>query len=457
MLNNRELEKKIFACPKLSPYDKSIYPELDSDMMAKKNLFINKNKYPAFFSCVRKTRDFCFIDIYSENEEGYESRYTIREGYCLSDNLERNLIHMIHKYMRSKGKWFFVHFDVEENLETVFEEAKNVFPNWNLTFDADKAALLIEQMYFSSHRSGPREILYKAGLNNIAYELDNLPDYCMTGTTPDKIFGHGFNLKMLKILNNLRRRNYSEDSLNRFKKTYHKFSDYIGVELPNTDQWDYLETLCSEKAYIFGSKFKRSLYNILGEDKSIFGNFKYYYEYFEILYDHPELKTDYIPLPDNISYRVSGLVNMITDGEKYNKAISNRYKETYEEYSYVDETYSIVIPGNVMDFYHESTQQHNCLLNHIEDYCYEGRTYLFLRKNDKPDSSFVTLDIYNNRFTQVKGCCNILPDDEVFDFLIEYSKLKNMSVEVIEQNDDYDDVDDDFGEYLIRKFGKNVA
>lgn len=43
-------------------------------------------------------------------------------------------------------------------------------------------------MYFASHRSGVREILYKAQLYNIAYSIEAVPGYNMIGY--DLIYGN---------------------------------------------------------------------------------------------------------------------------------------------------------------------------------------------------------------------------------------------------------------------------
>ena len=56
-------------------------------------------------------------------------------------------------------------------------------------------------MYFASHPSGAREILYKAELANIAYHLHQLPTYNIIGSTPEKIIGNKLPLKLLRILN----------------------------------------------------------------------------------------------------------------------------------------------------------------------------------------------------------------------------------------------------------------
>ena len=43
------------------------------------------------------------------------------------------------------------------------------FPEWHYAeYDKDEIGNALSHLYFASHRSGIREILYKAGLNNLA-------------------------------------------------------------------------------------------------------------------------------------------------------------------------------------------------------------------------------------------------------------------------------------------------
>ncbi len=78
---------------------------------------------------------------------------------------------------------------------------------------------------------------------------------------------------------------------------------------------------------------------------------------------------------------------------------------------------------------------------------------MFLRKKDRPDEPFATMEVKNWQIKQVYGCCNTIPEKEVLQFLIEkYSKKKALFIDLDSMIDNYldeeDELDDDLMEYL---------
>lgn len=90
------------------------------------------------------------------------------------------------------------------------------FPQWHcIEYFAKNVGRCIEHIYYASHRSGSREILYKAGLVNVAYNMKQLPMVNLGGSTVSAIIGHNLPIKLLRILNQLELIEvlYDEDSM----------------------------------------------------------------------------------------------------------------------------------------------------------------------------------------------------------------------------------------------------
>ena len=102
----------------------------------------------------------------------------------------------------------------------------NCFPEWHLSQD-EQPDIVLEHAYFASHRSGAREILFKAGLFNLASEVEKIPCYNLLGTNPETIIDCGLPLKFLRILGKYgANKFYTQESIDRCKEVYKKYSGH---------------------------------------------------------------------------------------------------------------------------------------------------------------------------------------------------------------------------------------
>lgn len=113
------------------------------------------------------------------------------------------------------------------------------FPQWHcVPYSSEDLGRCIEHIYYANHRSGPKEILYKAGLENIAYNLDGIPKVNLIGSTASKIVGYDFSIKLLRILNQseLIDALYEEDSTEYAGEVYKTYASFIGKDIPSANQ-----------------------------------------------------------------------------------------------------------------------------------------------------------------------------------------------------------------------------
>ncbi len=428
MYKSRKYERCIYACKELNNTDFTLYPELpEEDMLYMEYVFSSDNSRIHIFPYVRTIPENLFVDIYIWDLTLYPkcyARYIIAPGFGYTEELEDEFI----VYLKEDLLSIDAHQMSKFNKDVVF-----FIPELNYApYSKQDFRMSLEHLYFASHRSGPRELLYKSGLSYIAYNLDNIPSYNLIGTTPVSIVGHELPLKLLRVLNQseLVHVLFDEVSIELSKSVYIRFSDYING-LPSLAQWNYLVALY-KNGHFANHGFMKSIYDRLSisdYDSDVLE----LYERFLVLYDKcktygiSHLK---IPMPQDIICMINKL-EKIEDCET-NAYINSRIRDRkyIEDYEYSGTEYAIIMPVSMVDFFVEAISQHNCLINYdyISDHAYNKCTILFMRRKCSITKPYVTIEIINDEITQVYAKNDTLPESNVFGFLSEYAKKKGFSI-----------------------------
>ena len=79
-------------------------------------------------------------------------------------------------------------------------------------------------------------------------------------------------------------------------------------------------------------------------------------------------------------------------------------------------------------------------------------TILFLRKKDRPDEPFVTMEVKDWQIKQVYGCCITIPRKDVFQFLVEKYSKKALFMDLESMIDNYLDEEDKPDDELMEYF-----
>lgn len=222
MLKNRKIERTFFRCPEVNGYDDVTYPIVDDETLdlmkyAKpiESLYEAYGTFTKVFPYVRSENGLDFVDVYFCDDLGRYERFIIRDGYRMAFLREERFIGNL-RYFYNRIR-MGERCPISEESVSFRDDVMDKFPNWNIKADCMNyeidLAILLEQIYYSSHRSGPREILYKAGLTHLAWNLDEFSHYDMAGTTPEAIIDEGWNLKKLRVLDRcLYAREYGNES-----------------------------------------------------------------------------------------------------------------------------------------------------------------------------------------------------------------------------------------------------
>lgn len=430
MFSIRKLERKIYRSPEADSMNACEFPYANEEkFLGMESAFLtDEEKIHIFMNLSQTLANESFLDIYIWDYMQYPTfykRFVICEGRRMTKEAEEEYLH----YANEAKKGLILIDDRE--LERLYEAVSKKFPMWHFQkYSKDTLAEAMEHLYYASHRSGAKEILYKSQLTNIAFYIEKkMPEYNILGTSPTSIL-FDLPLRLLRILNQpgLINRLFYEGSIEKCRNVYQKYSDFIGQENQvSIAQWSYLEALYNNDGEFFGRGFNRALYNRLENqtDEDIVFQYGRFYSYKEMF---PKLKIR-LPKPEDVKNVANGLAAVFeyhTEKIYENKLIQARKKDTF--YEYIDYDYMVSLPKDGWDYCLEAVYQGNCLMNYYIDRHARGElTILFLRKRKKPKESFVTIEISEDTIQQVYGKYNSLPDKDVFLFLEKYAREKGLS------------------------------
>lgn len=107
--------------------------------------------------------------------------------------------------------------------------------------------------------------------------------------------------------------------------------------------------------------------------------------------------------------------------EEFRNTIKTRNWEKYEMNS---ERFLLLLPKTPAEIREEGNRQHHCVATYI-DRMVKGETCIvFIRRKDKPEESFYTMEVKNGEVMQVRGKYNDRPTEEVEAFVEEFKRKK---------------------------------
>lgn len=458
MFEMRSFERMAYKAPEVNCEDYEKYPIVDEqDFIYMEDHYYGNTDYAYLFPFVSTTIDGrIYIEIYIWDCRLYSAafkRFIICNGYRLTEEDELSYLQYIKEAKNEKL------IAEEDMLWRFFKKVQGKFPTWNINVNmlCPPLFIILMQLYFVSHRSGIREILYKAGLDNIANNIDSIPECNILGTSPESIFNSRIPMKLLRMLNCPTMIHYmlADDTLNMCADIYKKFSSYIDTDTISSAQWKYLEMLYLDTG-ASGRKFSRVLYNRLAGEWDGDAVMEYY-KFLDLKAKFPGLNLK-LPKPKDIYETVKRLdytINYEKDKTMENRLVKQRAMD--DIYEYADDSYLVRMPSDGLEMCIEAIQQGNCLINYIEPHANAKTTIVFLRTRLNPDKSFVTMEISNYKIVQVYGKYNFLPDKEVLFFLEKYAAKKQLIFEpdnlieeyLADMDSDEDEIDESLLEYLV--------
>lgn len=278
-------------------------------------------------------------------------------------------------------------------------------PEWNLKRYHNKGLRLLDHIYNCMRKNSAKEILYKAGLDELALYVDGIDELNLLAGSPSQIYD-GISMRTLRAMNceygaKMLLKQYNRSFISKLQV---KFPDIFKQHL-NDAQCRYLEFLITgeltvnEVGRLFLVRFKK-LAAMWTE-----------YQYQSFLAEEKEKKLlEELKSIDPIyEKRLMGMKRQMLEQLK-NYLIFKR--ETYDSqirrvnrfhdpaWQERDSEYIIRFPQTINDFCREAVYMGNCLLTYVEPYTFNDTVILFMRKADDVNTPFITVEIFDGVLQQ---------------------------------------------------------
>lgn len=371
-----------------------------------------------------------YIDVYIWDvmlPYGYQ-RFVIKEGYALEPRDEDVFLEYLYQDILID----------EKLLEYVVKMVDQVLPQIHIKKYSDSRHTLLH-IYFTLHRTGPSEILYKANFNYLATGLKDVEDYNLIGTSPQGIFG--VQIGMLRAMNSRFGCGVliSEKNREMANAIYAAFHNYITGRILNECQWRYLVT-----KFEMNEPINRRELDYLGklENISQYYTFRRYIGYKELVDDYYANLPKY-PDSDELEENAK-ICDKIKFYIEQEKAIDYHLKKKMlsikENYTFATNDYFVMIPSTLKELLKEAECQHNCLYKYIMCAAFDdNEAIVFVRSKKTPTKSLVTVEIEDGRIQQAFCAFNKVPDEQQQQFLKAFAEAKGLIICDDFDNDWWDD------------------
>lgn len=311
------------------------------------------------------------------------------------------------------------------HLNAVFEGFSVTHPEWHLRIYANKPLRLIDHIYHCQHPGSVKEILYKAGLDEIAVQIDRIDGFNMIGSSPADIFS-GLNMRLLKAINipegiQLIDEEWKRERLLELQSRY----AWMFEKKWNAAMCQYMNQLLAEEAVCedIARKIRRHYKRLC--NCWIQSQWTAYIDFIhqkECVYERlgEFIRKNAMDMDDLYIRKLYRY--LIVEKKEWDRKIRASNKKRNHRYEFEDNTFKLFYPHTIEDFVVESRKQRNCLLEYLHAYADNITDILLMRDKKNPTESYVTVEIYRNQIRQAYTRFNEEPEERAKQWLREYAK-----------------------------------
>ncbi len=433
----RDFERMLYECPVIKV---SEFEPIGADEFTFMTLMAGQNREKVLiFPYLRRVGENFFADIYVWDIMflGEYRRFVICKDCYMSEDDEDTFIAIM-----SSNR------SVHERLFNIFlDGVKKEFPQVPLNDNCNDKNIFLN-MYFSLHRCGVKEILYKAKLDIIAAHLDEIDDYNMIGSSPENIFD--MPIGMLRALNNPSGYKVLIKPEHRLfsKEIYKEFHNLFNKKQVKYFQWFYLKYVLETDL-----EFDKKKFELFAKVKrmNMFESYMLYWEKREMVLDYYAHLPEYPSVFEFYNHEsvCDTVLYYIENEEEIDRRIRRKLEEFADRYYGENNRYKVIIPSSVKELLKEATDQHNCLYNYVDKVASSSALIVCIREKNNIDKALVTVEInvVTRQVVQAYGAFNRELTDDEADFLNKYMAVKNLEYDGFEDDYwDFLDEDDDFDE-----------
>lgn len=113
-----------------------------------------------------------------------------------------------------------------------------------------------------------------------------------------------------------------------------------------------------------------------------------------------------------------------------------KYQSEWKELEFEDDDYMVIAASSPVDVIVEGTILRHCAADFVKPMARNDTALLFLRKKDKPDKPYYTIEVRNGCIRQCHGFSNTnvdMEDPKLFHFIEKFSEEKNLFLDYIDE------------------------
>ena len=347
--------------------------------------------------------DILYFKVRDKVNEDYEAyRFVFHEGYYWDLSWENEFEQQC---IKSDYPILFK----SSEMDHIFEYYSSRFPGWHLKRYRMHSERLLDHIYHCIKKNTIKELLYKAGVDELAVRAPKPHEVNLLASSPSEIYDGVPNRVIRAINTECGAELLSQEKYREFLKKLNSKYPEVFKEPLNDAQCRYLMRLkdgdltWDEIYRLFVSSKKRlACY----WNRSQFIRFLCREEANKALYGRAKdlividsFYEKYIPKVDR--EQLAELVNYLLDNrDKLDKAIRRANRKRPEKWQERDSLYVVRYPQTVNDFCKEALYMSNCLMTYLEAFIENETDILFLRKADDANVPFITMEIYKDRLWQ---------------------------------------------------------
>ena len=301
-------------------------------------------------------------------------------------------------------------------MEVIYRFYQMIRPEWHVQRYYTNGLKMLDHIYNCIKENTVKEILYKAGLDELAAHTDELDEINLLSRKPSDLYD-GLTMKILRAVNcedgavligNAKNRSFLIE-LNK------KFPEIFKTKLNNA-QCRYLDRLIKgnltvgEAGRLFTSRrgalagiWNHSQFEIfmaMDTRERELEELSLKVAAIDPIYENYIRNIKFQASESNVSTVRQLIFYLLTRREEYDRKIrvSNR-KRDYDWQERGDK-YIVRYPQTINDFCRESVYMMNCLLTYVEAMINNDTTILFMRKADDFNKPFITIEIYDGELMQ---------------------------------------------------------
>ena len=320
-------------------------------------------------------------------------------------------------------------------IDEIYRYYSECHPDWKLKRYYTRNMKLLDHIYHCMRRGTAKEMLYKAGLDELAVNIEDLDEINLLACKPSEIYA-GISMRTLRALNCPDGSTLLATDVNRVfvRELQRKFPDAFGEAL-NDAQCRYLNRLIAgdltvdEAGRLFMARRKalmmiwcHSQYEMFIFKETM--NERIIAEA-KLLEEIDPIYKDYIGNLDRVTRNMDQKLHtlryyLLHGREEYDKKIRRANRKRNPDWQERDQGYVVRYPQTINDFCREAIYMSNCLLTYVDALVNNDTTILFVRKEDSINRPFITMEIFGDQLMQAYHRFNEDCTEEEGDWIREY-------------------------------------